>query len=108
MNTAYNGGTTWQASGTFNGLAPNTYDVRIRDAVNTTCVITLNPSVIISEPSVLNAVVTSVNVTCFGANDGRINISSPSGGYGTYEYSINGGVPWQISGTFSQPRTRLL
>ncbi len=50
-----NGGTNWQASGTFNGLAPGTYDVRIRDAVNTGCIITLNPSVMISEPSVLNA-----------------------------------------------------
>jgi PKD repeat protein len=96
-----NGGTSWQASGTFTGLAPATYDVRIRDAVNTGCVITLNPSVMITEPSVLNAVVTSVNVTCFGANNGIITISSPTGGYGTYEYTVTGGGAWQTTGTFS-------
>ena len=55
----------------------------------------------ITEPSVLNAVVTSVNVTCFGANNGIISITSPTGGYGTYEYSDNGGATWQTSGTFS-------
>ncbi len=25
----------------------------------------------------------------------------PAGGYGTYEYSINGGGSWQASGTFA-------
>ena len=96
-----NGGTTWQASGIFNGLAPANYDVRIRDAVNTACEVVLNPGVSITEPAVLSAVVASVNITCTGSNSGIITISSPSGGYGTYEYSINGGATWQVSGTFS-------
>jgi len=96
-----NGGTSWQASGTFTGLAPDTYDVRIRDGVNPACVITLNPALVITEPNVLNAILTSVNVTCFGANNGIISITNPTGGYGTYEYSVNGGTSWQISGTFS-------
>ena len=30
-----------------------------------------------------------------------IVISSPTGGYGTFEYSNNGGATWQVSGTFS-------
>jgi len=31
---------------------------------------------------------------CKGANDGTITISSPSGGSGTYQYSVDGGISW--------------
>ncbi len=80
-------------------LQPTMY--RIRDAANTACVIVLNGTLQITEPAVLNANVNSTNVTCFGANDGTITITSPTGGYGTYDYSINGGTTWQASGTFT-------
>ena len=66
-----------------------------------TCIVTLNGSLRITEPSVLSANVASINVTCNGANDGRITISGATGGYGTYEYSISGGASWQASGTFT-------
>ena len=56
----------------------------------------------ITQPAVLNAIVTPTMVTCNGANDGIITITSPTGGYGTYEYSINGGTTWQASGTFQR------
>ncbi len=93
------GGLGWQATGLFNGLAPATYDVRIRDLANPACAITLNSSVIITQPNVLSAVVTSTNVTCNPASDGTITVSSPTGGYGTYDYSIGG--LWQPTGTFT-------
>ncbi len=96
-----NGGTDWYASGLFNGLAPATYDVRIRDAVNTGCEIILNSSLTITEPAVLNASLASTNVTCFGADDGTISITLPTGGYGTYDYSIDGGTNWQATGNFT-------
>ena len=67
-------------------LSPATYDVRIRDAANIVCIITLNPALTITEPAVLNATVSSTNITCNGANDGSITITSPTGGYGTYDY----------------------
>ena len=95
-----NGGTSWQPSGTFTNLAPKTYDVRIRDAANPSCVIVLAP-VTITEPDALTAEVASANVTCNGANNGTITITNPQGGYGTYDYSINGGVNWQATGNFT-------
>ena len=103
-----NGGGSWQLANIFSGLAPGTYDVRIRDAANIACTITLNPALIITEPAILNAVVTGVNVTCFGANNGMIIITSPTGGYGTYDYSHNGGAAWQTSATFSSLDTGYL
>ncbi len=95
------GGVTWQPSGLFNGLLPGTYNVQIRDAANIACIIILNSSVTITEPAVLNAAVSSVNVSCFGSNDGSISITFPTGGYGTYEFSVDGGSNWQSSGSFT-------
>ena len=96
-----NGGASWQGSGIFANLIPGTYNVQIRDALNQGCVITINPALVITQPAVLSATVTRTNVTCYGGSDGTITISAPSGGYGTYEYSINGGGSWQASGNFT-------
>ncbi len=92
---------SWQASGSFTALAPGSYDVRIRDAANPACVIVLNSSLTITEPAVMTANVASTNVTCFGGSDGTITITSPTGGYGTYEYSRDAGATWQATGSFT-------
>ncbi len=96
-----NGGTSWQGSGTFSNLAIGTYDVRIRDGANAGCIITLNSALVINQPAALTASIQSTDVTCFGGNDGTITISGAAGGYGTYEFSINGGGSWQASGSFT-------
>jgi hypothetical protein len=96
-----NGGTTWAGIGNFTNLAPSTYNVQIRDAANQACVIILNPALIITQPAILSATTSKTDVSCFGGSDGSITISSPTGGYGTYEYSINGGGSWQASGSFT-------
>ena len=96
-----NGGTTWSPIGNFTNLAPGNYDVRIRDAAHITCERVLNPALAITQPAQLAGVVGSTNVTCFGANDGTITITNPTGGYGTYEYTVNGGGAWQASGSFT-------
>lgn len=95
-----NGGTSWQSSATFNGLANGTYSVVMRDAAHTTCFLALG-NVVITQPGALNATVATTNVTCHGAANGTITISSPSGGSGSYQFSINGGSSWQTSGTFA-------
>ena len=81
-------------------LTPGTYDVRIRDAANPLCVIILNAGLQITQPAALTGLVIDTDVTCFGANDGIINITNSAGGYGTYQYSIDGGGAWQDSPTF--------
>lgn len=48
-------------------------------------------SISLSEPSEINTTALSNNISCFGANDGNINIT-PSGGVGPYSYSWNSGT----------------
>jgi uncharacterized protein (TIGR02145 family) len=95
------GGISWQSSGSFTGLDADTYNVMMRDAVNTACEKTLNGSLQVNEPGDLTATVTPTNITCYGGSDGAIAMTNPSGGYsGNYEYSIDGGTSWQVSGAF--------
>ena len=53
------GGVNWSTSGIFTNLQPGTYDVRIRDAAHTGCEIILNGALVITEPALLTATVTS-------------------------------------------------
>jgi gliding motility-associated-like protein len=97
-------GINWIGSGNsndFTNLSAGIYNVNIRDAANTTCVVVLNGALPITEPAVLGATLTATNVSvCFGSTNGAINISAPSGGSGGYEYTINGGTSWTANGSF--------
>ena len=95
------GGGSWQLAGSYTGLTPGNYNVQIRDLAYPLCVIVLNPNLVITEPAVLAATVTPTMVTCFGANNGIITITNATGGYGSYEYSVNGGANWSGLNTFS-------
>jgi uncharacterized protein (DUF2141 family) len=94
-----NGGGSWQNSGNYTNLAPGSYNVQIRDVANPGCYKVLNNSLTITQPAVLKATVTSSMITCNGAGDGVINITAPSGGSGSFQYTIDGGITW--SGTSS-------
>jgi gliding motility-associated-like protein len=94
-----NSGASWQNSGNYTGLTANTYVVMLRDEDDPANEVTL-ATVTITEPAILTATVTFTNETLPGANDGTITVSSPSGGSGVYEYSINGFI-WQSSGVFT-------
>ena len=95
-----NGGSSWQTSPSFTGLIPGFYNVKMRDLANPACIFTVNGSLNVTQPQMLSGNVSKTNVTCNGSSDGTISITSPSGGYGTYEYSIAAGI-WQSSGSFA-------
>jgi gliding motility-associated-like protein len=86
-------GISWQASNVYSIPAGN-YTVRIRDANG--CIITR--SLAVTEPSVLTASSVNTNASCDGGDDGRITVS-PSGGNGSYRYSIDG-TNFQASNVF--------
>lgn len=80
------------------GLVPGTYKITATDAN----LKAKTKFVVITQPAQLNATINVTNIsTCFGAAQGQISITGATGGYGTYEYSINGGTNWQSSGTFT-------
>ncbi|MBN2613531.1 MAG: SprB repeat-containing protein, partial [Bacteroidales bacterium] len=91
----------WQSSGSFTGLAPGTYVVEIRDADFPSCIRIIDASRTITELPEMTATVSSTNITCFNANNGTITISSPSGGSGSYQYTINGGSSWQATTNYT-------
>ncbi|HIA10730.1 MAG TPA: T9SS type B sorting domain-containing protein [Flavobacteriales bacterium] len=79
----------YQTGGIFNGLAAGTYIVSIQDSAG--CKL-IGSTIIINEPTmVVIDSETLVDISCDGANDGKITIVA-SGGTGSYFYSIDGGI----------------
>ncbi len=75
-----NGG-AYQVSGTFNGLAPASHNVTVRDA--NLCSSTVN--VTITEPEALEVLMTSTDASCPDQPDGSISVSV-TGGSSPYSY----------------------
>ena len=90
------GGYTGSGS-TISNLAAGTYIYSVSGGVCAAA----SASIIITEPGLLNAVVSATEVSCFGLDDGTITIDNPTGGYGMFEYTINGGGNWQSSGNYT-------
>jgi hypothetical protein len=88
-------GINFQSSNVFSGLSAGTYTVTVRDAGG--CL--ASTSFTVTEPTVILVFTGSLDVSCFGAMDGSINVVA-SGGTGTLQYSINGAV-FTTSPTFN-------
>ncbi len=71
-----------QGTASVSGLCAGVWNVTIADS--TGCDTTL--SILITEPTLLDAIGTVTNVTCNGACDGSIQVQ-PSGGSGAYSYT---------------------
>ena len=77
-----------QTTQTANNLPAGTYSVTITDASG--CTQTQN--VTVTQPTALAATATPTNPLCFGACNGQIAITAPSGGTPGYTYNIGGGA----------------
>ena len=73
----------------FSGLSEGSYVVNISDANG--CVFIAASSSSITEPSVLQATATAIDVVCFGDDSGVIEVNA-TGGTAAYGYSVNGGA----------------
>lgn len=88
--------TAWQTSNTFDQLVAGDLNVYVKDRngckLSSTISINQNPPVEID--------VSTTDITCFNANNGKIDIAA-TGGNGSYLYSINNGTTWNGSASFS-------
>ncbi|MFT4600609.1 MAG: hypothetical protein ACI857_000785 [Arenicella sp.] len=91
------GGTSFQGSNNFNGLAPGDYDLVLQDLnlcqIDSTVTITADPVPIIDN-------VAFTNPLCFGGNEGTITVTSSSGA-GVHQYALNISPVFQLSNAFS-------
>jgi gliding motility-associated-like protein len=88
---------TNQASGTFNGLGANTYDIVVEDAAG--CITTTQ--VVLNDPPALSiASTTLTDPSCDLDSDGSIQVNA-GGGTGTLNYSIDNGTTFQTASLFS-------
>jgi len=91
------GGTTFQASGTFSNLAAGTYTIITRNTGTIGCIVTCEA--IVAEPEILECVEMITTESCAGG-DGSIE-AIISGGTEPFEYSIDGGMVYQTGNIFS-------
>jgi gliding motility-associated-like protein len=85
------GGTTWQSSNVFNGLAVGSYTVKVKDNP-AACTIDIPVNVV--SAGNLATTVASVATACTAVNNGSITISSAAGA-GPHTFSLDGGTPIQ-------------
>ena len=90
------GAGTYQASGTFGGLAAGSYTITVED-IN---LCQFDIAVTITQPAatVSGSISSQINVACFGSATGSVTVAG-SGGVPPYDYSLDGGA-YQSSGTF--------
>lgn len=96
LEYSINNGSSFQSSPTFTGLAPDSYDLVIREISAINCID--NTTVVIhalSDPELQSINLTDVS-DC-GTNDGSIMINATPVGL---EYSIDNGSSWSASPTF--------
>lgn len=100
LEYSIDGGDTWSANNDFSSLAAGNYNIFVRND-DGTCTVgyVLNP-LVLEEPDnvpTLGTITSTVPSAC-GLNDGFLVINAS--GNGTIEYSINGGLDFQLNPTF--------
>ncbi|MGB0862049.1 MAG: leucine-rich repeat domain-containing protein, partial [Saprospiraceae bacterium] len=93
-------GTNWQTNNVFNNLGAGSYQARVRNSVETACMVTDAISYDFEDLTPTIQTVTPSNTTNCGTTDGSIVIVA-SDGSGSYEYSIDNGTTWSVNNTFS-------
>nr|WP_298792779.1 T9SS type B sorting domain-containing protein [uncultured Allomuricauda sp.] len=88
---------TFQASGSFTGLAVGTHNFEVRNTV-TGCII--STSHIVADPEVLNLnVAGTTNITCFGDTNGSVDLNLVDAGSITYASAVTYTLYYDVNNT---------
>lgn len=87
-------GFDWQLTNTISNLAPSTYLVMMRDALNPTC--DIDTLLTIYPAGSVTSKYTPENVSCYGSTDGKITFFDYTGAT-NYLFSIDNGTTWQVN-----------
>jgi len=90
------GGAGYAPGGDFFTLSAGTYPIVVRDI----SLCTLTGSILVTEPPVLSATGTTNAATCSDICDGQLVVTA-TGGTTPYQYSIDGGITYDVSSTIS-------
>jgi hypothetical protein len=93
---SFDGG-TFGASSTFIGLAAGSYIATPKD--NNGCTVSV-PVTIVQPAALTGSIISQTNEYCYGGTNANVTLSA-SGGTAPYTYSVDGGITFQASGTFS-------
>jgi PKD repeat protein len=80
-------GVTYDESGSYTGFLPGTHIVIVRDAAG--CEEVFSFSILSTTGPSIDAY-TATDITCFGGEDGYVEVTTVSGGTGLLEYSMDG------------------
>jgi gliding motility-associated-like protein len=97
LEYSVDGGLTYVVSNVFTGLSGGDYDVIVRDINACTDELTvsiLEPELLVIDPIIIE------DVSCFGFDDGSINMGA-IGGIPDYLYSVDNGVTFEVTGLFT-------
>jgi hypothetical protein len=92
-------GTTWQTSNQFTGLASGSYNVKVREQSNTSCVDAAVFTINSTDPT-FDFTLNVTHESVAGASDGAIE-ATVTGTGGPFQFSKDGGTTWQLSNIFS-------
>lgn len=96
LQYSIDGGSTWQTSGSFTGLAGGMYLCIVQDAAGCKAAM----KVYLSQPPVITFSTASTSVMCNGGNTGSIQVTQVTGGTGNFTYSLNN-INYQSGPVFS-------
>jgi gliding motility-associated-like protein len=97
LQYSLDGGVTFQPQNQFTGLAAGNYQIVIQDANGCTA---SGSTLVSNAPSPTIVSVNTSNLICFQSGNGSITITA-SGGSGSLQFSINGGINSQAGGNFT-------
>lgn len=86
----------FQSSPQFSNLSSGFYTVTVKDANGCT---TSMQTLVNDQGAPSLQILSQTNVSCYGGNNGSLVLLG-TGGSGTLQYSVNGGITWQTSGSF--------